>query len=101
MHLDFFAERVSAFCSLLSGVWGIFVLPLAVEMSHAKRFRLIAILLWAAVCVFAYIFIHDLNAHLTNRRPWIPFMNFALALLFPWSEAAFSPNAHSQSAMRP
>lgn len=83
MHIDSDAERVSAFCHLLSGVWGIFVLPLAVEMSHAKRFRLIGVLLWAAVCAFACIFIHDLNAHLTNRRPWVPFYEFWFGLAVP------------------
>lgn len=80
----------------MSGVWGIFILPFAVEMACSRRFRLAGIVLLSSVGIFTFIFVHDLNAHLANRRPWIPFYEWCFSLAVPversgvFSECPFS-----------
>lgn len=79
-------EWIKGWLNLLSGVWGVILLPYAILSLVERKSKIIGIILIAFVMVYVVIFIHDIQAHLNNKRPWVPFYEFVFDLAIPLEE---------------
>ncbi|MGN0847737.1 MAG: hypothetical protein ACI4RA_10195 [Kiritimatiellia bacterium] len=81
--LDELFRRAEACCSVLSGTWGLVLLPFAISTLHDRRHKLLGIALVAFVGVFAFVLTHDIYVYSRNQRTWIPFYERCFGLFVP------------------
>ena len=83
MIADSMVECVKGWCFLLSGIWGVVLLPFACAVILDKKKRGIRGVILVSVGLFFIILGHDLNAHFKGRRTWVPFYEWFFGLAFP------------------
>ena len=83
MLADGILDWVNGWLSILSGIWGIILLPWAISLFCERKQKVIGTVLMMLVGFYVFILIHDINAHLKNQRPWIPFYEWCFGLAIP------------------
>ena len=83
MSEDTIWEYMKAWFSVLSGIWGIILLPFAISCFYERKQKVVGLILMMLGGVYVFIFAHDLKAHLNNQRPWIPFYEWCFGLAIP------------------
>lgn len=69
--------------NVLSGIWGVILFPFAIVILYNKTVKIVGFVLMFLVGIFVYILIHDIHAHVNNRRLWIPFYERCFRLTVP------------------
>ena len=64
-------EYIKGWGFLLSGIWGFILLPFAGVLIYSKKFKAVGIVLMIFVVLYVCMFLHDINAHIRGRRPWV------------------------------
>ena len=76
-------EYIKGWGFLLSGIWGFILLPFAGVLIYSKKFKAVGIVLMIFVVLYVCMFLHDINAHIRGRRPWVPFYEWCFGLAIP------------------
>jgi len=87
MIVDGIFEWFKGWFSILSGIWGLILIPPAILLIWNRKRRMVGVGFAILVVMFLIILTHDVIAYKQHRRPAVPFYEWLFTLLIPHGDS--------------